>query len=126
MKQKWYVVWVGRVPGVYTDWTRAEDQVKGYPNARYKGFDNRDEAYREFKAGLPKSSQIAKMTPKTGAERRLGSTLATSTIILHMQLSLDQLTIKLRAFRRESPGWKSPDLKNWKYKPLYSRRGINH
>ncbi|RZJ85186.1 MAG: ribonuclease H, partial [Chryseobacterium sp.] len=35
-KRKFYVVWVGRQPGVYTSWPDCEKQVKGFENATYK------------------------------------------------------------------------------------------
>ena len=46
-KKKYYAVAVGRNTGVYNKWygkDGAEDQVKGFPNAVFKGFPNRKEA----------------------------------------------------------------------------------
>jgi caulimovirus viroplasmin len=43
-KPKFYVVWCGRVPGVYTSWDECREQVEGFPGARYKAFASRDEA----------------------------------------------------------------------------------
>ena len=45
-KQKYYVVWDGVTPGIYTSWTECQLQVKGYD--KYKSFDNREEAERAF------------------------------------------------------------------------------
>ena len=47
-KQKYYVVWDGVTPGIYTSWTECQLQVKGYDSAKYKSFDNREEAERAF------------------------------------------------------------------------------
>ncbi|MBR1808874.1 MAG: ribonuclease H family protein [Paludibacteraceae bacterium] len=47
-KQKYYVVWHGRQPGIYTDWTQCESQVKGFEGARYKSFPTRKEAEEAF------------------------------------------------------------------------------
>ena len=47
-KQKYYVVWDGVSPGIYTSWTECQLQVKGYDSAKYKSFDNREEAERAF------------------------------------------------------------------------------
>ena len=47
-KQKYYVVWNGVTPGIYTSWTECQLQVKGYDSAKYKSFDNREEAERAF------------------------------------------------------------------------------
>ena len=45
-KQKFYVVWEGVTPGVYTSWTDCQLQIKGYEAAKYKSFDTREEAER--------------------------------------------------------------------------------
>lgn len=41
---KFYVVWQGHQPGIYASWAECEQQVKGFPNAQYKGFETRAEA----------------------------------------------------------------------------------
>jgi ribonuclease HI len=43
-KKKFYAVASGRKPGIYTTWSEAEAQVKGYGGAKYKGFPSRSEA----------------------------------------------------------------------------------
>ena len=43
-KQKYYVVWKGVSPGIYTSWTDCQLQVKGYDGAQYKSFDSMEEA----------------------------------------------------------------------------------
>jgi ribonuclease HI len=48
-KQKFYVVWKGRVPGIYTSWAECERQVKGYPGAEYKSFGSRASAEAAFR-----------------------------------------------------------------------------
>ena len=47
-KQKFYVVWEGVTPGVYSSWTDCQLQIKGYDSAKYKSFDTREEAERAF------------------------------------------------------------------------------
>jgi len=48
-KPKIYVVWVGRAPGLYATWPEAEAQVKGFPGAKFKGFESRAEAEQAFR-----------------------------------------------------------------------------
>jgi ribonuclease HI len=48
-KQKFYVVWEGHTPGVYTTWNEAKRQVDGYPQAKYKSFGSREEAVKAYK-----------------------------------------------------------------------------
>ncbi len=44
-----YVVWEGHHPGIYTSWDEARKQVQGYPQAKYKRFDSREEAEAAFR-----------------------------------------------------------------------------
>jgi ribonuclease HI len=50
-KQKFYVVWNGRSPGIFSNWNECEMQVKGFETARYKSFDTEQEAKTAFAAG---------------------------------------------------------------------------
>ena len=43
-KPKFYVVWEGRTPGIYTTWDEAQAQVNGHPEALYKAFATMAEA----------------------------------------------------------------------------------
>lgn len=47
-KQKYYVVWEGHSPGIYTDWGKCQQQIKGYPNAKFKSFESKSEAEFAF------------------------------------------------------------------------------
>ena len=49
-KQKFYVVWEGVSPGIYTSWTECQLQIKGYEGAKYKSFDSREEAERALRS----------------------------------------------------------------------------
>lgn len=41
-KKKYYVVWEGHLPGIYDDWGKCQQQIKGYPNAKFKSFSSRE------------------------------------------------------------------------------------
>lgn len=56
-KQKYYVVWQGKQPGIYTDWETCKEQVVGVQGAQYKGFDTMQEAEQAIR--LPYSSVVA-------------------------------------------------------------------
>ncbi|MBI4906418.1 MAG: ribonuclease H family protein [Acidobacteria bacterium] len=43
-KPKFYVVWRGYNPGVYSTWPEASAQVNGYAGAQYKSFESESEA----------------------------------------------------------------------------------
>ena len=59
-KQKYYVVWQGKKPGIYTDWDECKEQVKGVQGAQYKGFDSMAEA--EAAIRLPYNSVVVQNT----------------------------------------------------------------
>lgn len=58
-KQKYYVVWEGLKPGIYTNWTDCQLQTKGVKEAKYKSFDSIEEAERAF-ASLPSDYIVRK------------------------------------------------------------------
>ena len=51
-KKKFYVVWLGHVPGVYTDWPTAKQQIDGYKGAKYKSFPDRRQAEAAYANGF--------------------------------------------------------------------------
>lgn len=61
-KPKFYVVWVGLTPGVYTDWESCRAQVNGVAGARYKSFPSRQEAEEAF-ANAPAYASTKNETP---------------------------------------------------------------
>ncbi|HMQ49311.1 MAG TPA: ribonuclease H family protein [Saprospiraceae bacterium] len=68
-KQKYYVVWEGNTPGIYTSWNDCQLQIKGYPNARYKSFGSREEAEAaysgNFSQHIGSGSKAAKAPTKS-------------------------------------------------------------
>ena len=47
-KDKFYVVWQGVKPGIYSSWEECRLQVFGFENARYKSFTSLEEAKKAF------------------------------------------------------------------------------
>ncbi|MDD5507459.1 MAG: ribonuclease H family protein [Bacteroidales bacterium] len=43
-KTRYYVVWKGKMPGIYATWKECEEQVKGVEGAVYKAFPTRESA----------------------------------------------------------------------------------
>ncbi|MCC8170794.1 MAG: ribonuclease H family protein [Parabacteroides sp.] len=50
-KNKYYVVWNGRVPGVYDTWEACKAQVENEAGAKYKSFDTEEKARDAFEKG---------------------------------------------------------------------------
>lgn len=47
-KQKYYVVWKGKKPGIYRSWEDCKAAVSGYQGAQYKAFSTLEEAQTAF------------------------------------------------------------------------------
>lgn len=69
-KQKYYVVWKGRKPGVYNSWKECKQQVEKFEGAQYKSFDDLKlankaftETYDKYK-GKTTTSKKPKLTPQ--------------------------------------------------------------
>jgi len=51
-ESKFYVVWVGVKPGVYTSWKDCQKQTKHFEGARFKSFPNQAQAEYAFKDNM--------------------------------------------------------------------------
>ncbi|HZG77132.1 MAG TPA: ribonuclease H family protein [Paenibacillus sp.] len=56
---KWYVVWVGKTPGVYATWNECKAQVDGVTGAKYKSYPTRAEADQAYEQGFRKAFAAA-------------------------------------------------------------------
>lgn len=59
-KQKYYVVWQGKRPGIYPTWEECKEQVVGVQGAQYKSFDTLAEA--ESASKMPYHSVVVQNT----------------------------------------------------------------
>lgn len=57
-KTKYYVVWDGVEPGIYDSWAKCQQQINGYPNAKYKSYKTKAEATSAYLNGA--SNEIKK------------------------------------------------------------------
>lgn len=68
---KYYIVWEGVEPGIYTDWEECKAQVNGYPKARYKSYKgiSRAEAEQIFSEGpeeVTPKARVARVINREG------------------------------------------------------------
>jgi len=69
-KSKYYVVWNGVTPGIYTSWDKCKLQILGFPDAKYKSFKSREEAEYAYQNGHEESIGTSLKTPKTKRDYR--------------------------------------------------------
>lgn len=89
-QQKYYVVWKGNKPGVYTNWPECQAQVNNYKNAKFKSYTSKEEAEQAYREGLKKhleqSSSAGKGTARKSAE---ALTFASKSEIDYDSISVD-------------------------------------
>jgi ribonuclease HI len=80
LKQKFYVVWEGHRPGIYSNWEECKKQVEGFPQAKYKAFDDRVAAEAAMKENywkyIQKNSVSAKRKPLVSKSQIIQQSLA--------------------------------------------------
>jgi ribonuclease HI len=67
-KQKFYVVWVGRKPGVYTSWTECQEQINKFDDAKFKSYETKTAADEAYKAGWKKQWGQGKQPNNSGTK----------------------------------------------------------
>lgn len=67
---KCYVVWEGRVPGIYTDLNDALEQVDDYPGASFKSYNSAEEAAEAYRRGSARSESRELGSLLLDAQRR--------------------------------------------------------
>ena len=82
-KNKFYVVWAGRNPGIYDSWDTCKQEVNGFEGAKYKGFPDRTSAEAAFHMGYEayyKSNPVEKTQARAAMgeaiEKPIGQAIA--------------------------------------------------
>lgn len=71
--QKYYVVWKGRTPGIYTTWEKCKEQISEFPDAQYKSFPTANEANKALSNGFQPNQKLSK-NASTGNKTKNNST----------------------------------------------------
>ena len=79
-KQKYYVVWNGPSPGVYSSWEACQEAVSGVSGAKYKSFKSQAEAEDAFEMGEEAYESEASHSESSGnSENSVNSSKADSS-----------------------------------------------
>lgn len=70
---KYYVVWAGWHPGVYDNWDDCLQQVKNFPNARYKSFSSSATAAEAYRRGAAEedTAELSQLLDAAGENRQM-------------------------------------------------------
>jgi ribonuclease HI len=88
-KPKFYVVWKGKKPGIYTTWPAAQAQISGFAGALYKSYGSRSEAERAFRQRPDVALAQNKKSGSGGSRSRSTTKLPSSPSIIRDSLSVD-------------------------------------
>lgn len=94
MAKKFYVVWQGHTPGIYTTWDEAKRQVDKFPGAKYKSFPSESEAKTAFaqsankaifstKSAVSKGAKPSTLSNKTSAAEHQPQALSEFDLVLY-------------------------------------------
>ena len=76
---KYYVVWKGYAPGIYSSWEEAEIQVSGYPDASYRSFKTMEQAVEAFREGFDKEGLINEVNKEMERLRKEGTKITAAS-----------------------------------------------
>lgn len=91
MAKKYYVVWKGRKPGIFTDWNTCKNQVDRFAGARYKSFPTLEEAEAAFSG---KKVATVKKTSKAFTNKRSSS----RTVKTYSAAEISKMAIHTKIF----------------------------
>ncbi len=77
-KQKYYVVWNGPSPGVYSSWEACQEAVSGVSGAKYKSFKTQAEAEDAFEMGEEAYESEAALSESSGNSGKSGKASSSS------------------------------------------------
>ncbi len=82
VKSKYYVVWVGANPGIYSTWNQCKAEITAFPNAKYKSFPTELEAKEAYRMGYHAYS-------KQNASNQKSTILKSKIPIIKNSISVD-------------------------------------
>jgi viroplasmin and RNaseH domain-containing protein len=96
---KWYVVYKGRKPGVYSDWNMCQAQVSGFSHASYKSFKSKEDAMKAYKMApeiteYEEDAAVYKMAPEITKTYNFQAFNNTATLVMIVVL-LSAVVLKL-------------------------------
>ena len=69
-KRKWYVVWAGYETGVCDTWEECQLRTKGFKGARYKAFDNQEDAIMAYRGDDSDAKQVLRAIASAPVQHR--------------------------------------------------------
>lgn len=105
-EEKYYVVWEGLQPGVYSTWAECQAQVKGVKGAMYKSFKGitRTRAEEIFRQEKPDSFYASPTSGKNAKTTKKAKSTIEETTALRSQMGIHPDAIAVDASSQGNPG----------------------
>jgi ribonuclease HI len=95
MAKKFYVVWQGKVPGIYTDWNSCKSQVDKFAGAKYKSFPTLEAAEQAYIGKHVISSQKSTASKTTPVKKKAPSKAATVKTYTAAEIATMPIEVKI-------------------------------
>lgn len=103
-KVKYYVVWVGKKTGVFTNWAECQAQVSGVKDSKFKSFETKQLAESAFKDGWQKHWGSGKEASSSQPRAQTGSSFKQTVMLETEAASIDYDSISVDVGTRGNPG----------------------
>ncbi|MBW4081893.1 ribonuclease H [Paenibacillus sp. S150] len=101
-KQKFYVVWEGKKPGVYRTWAECQAQTEHYTGAKYKSYESGAEAEAAYKAGWKGNWGTGAAAPGTGKSKAASPFKRSAAAEASSEIDYDSISVDVGT--RGNPG----------------------
>ncbi len=119
-KSKFYVVWHGVTPGIYTSWTECKAQVNGCEGAIYKVFSTREEAEEAYNSSpyiyITRAKKATKTQSRTTGDAPSSPPTNRTDTVLPLPLEVQAEAVAVDAACSGNPG-------PMEYRGVYLRTG---
>ena len=115
-RKKYYVVWNGVSPGIYTSWTDCQLQINGYEGAIYKSFDTVEEAEKAYHSSPYFYIKKKKAEPNTTNQSLMAPPSNRTDTVLPLPLEVEAEALAVDAACSGNPG-------PMEYRAVYLRTG---
>lgn len=101
-KQKYYVVWEGKQPGVYSTWAECQAQTDHYTGAKYKSYESKAAADAAYKAGWKGNWGTGASATSAAKSKGTNSFKRSATVETSAEIDYDSISVDVGT--RGNPG----------------------
>ncbi|MNJ43094.1 Ribonuclease H [compost metagenome] len=101
---KYYVIWEGHKPGIYSSWAECQKLVSGYKDAKYKSYTSKQEAEKAYTEGWKKHWGKGSVSGgKTGATGKSGGSKSSVSKATSAEIDYDSISVDVGTHGNPGP-----------------------